>query len=243
MIGTSRTSYHVTLPVFEGPLDLLLHLIEQQELDITTVSLAYVTNQFLDYMAQLGERDADSLADFLVVAAKLLLIKSRVLLPHPPAAGLAEDAKEDLGQDLVQQLIEYRKFKQAAGWLREIEARGLHSFVRVSAAPHVERAIDLGEVTLNDLLSAMRQVLDIKPPQPSVNGTVPPLTITIADQVQVIARELAQSPSVSFLRLLRRATSRLEVIVTLLALLEMIKQGRVTVRQETQFGDIVISAA
>ena len=110
--------YRVVLPVFEGPLDLLLRLIEPRGLDVSKVSPARVTDQFLEYVGRLGQRDADPLASFLVVAAKLLQIKSRVLLPQPPASASPEGAEENIGEDLVQQLIEYRKFKEAAGWLQ-----------------------------------------------------------------------------------------------------------------------------
>jgi segregation and condensation protein A len=236
------STYQVALPLFEGPLDLLLHLIERQELDITRVSLAQVTNQYLDYLAQLGQRDPDNLADFLVVAAKLLLIKSRVLLPQPPSPPSAEDAEEDIGQDLVRQLVEYKKYKEAARWLSELEAHGLQSYVRMATTPAPEPGADLSDVTLQDLLDTVRQVLAIKPPAPSVNGAVPPITITIADQIDLIERETAGARSISFRRLLERASSRTEVIVTLLALLEMVKQLRVTMRQDRLFGDILIAA-
>jgi segregation and condensation protein A len=238
MIETDTPAYQVTLPVFEGPLDLLLHLIERQELDITQVSLAQVTNQYLEHLAHVSERDPDNLADFLVIAAKLLLIKSRVLLPQPPTP--ASPDAEDVGADLVRQLTEYKHFKEAAGWLREIEAQGVRSYVRLAAIPQLERTIDLGDVSLDDLLVAVREVLALKPPAPSVNGTVPPLTIDVADQIELIERETARNHSVSFRRLLEQATSRLEIIVTLLALLEMVKQLRVTMHQDRLFGDILI---
>jgi segregation and condensation protein A len=231
--------YQVALPVFEGPLDLLLHLIEREELDITQVSLAQITNQYLEYLAQISERDPDSLADFLVVAAKLLLIKSRVLLPQPPAPPAADE--EDIGEDLVRQLIEYKKFKEAAHWLRELDEQGLSSYIRMAGIPPLERTVDLGEVTLDDLLAAVRDVLTIKPIGPSVNGAVPPIIITIADQMALIERQTAQGRPVSFRRLLEKATNRLEVIVTLLALLEMVKQLRVTMQQDRLFGDIQIA--
>jgi segregation and condensation protein A len=235
---TDSTLYQVALPVFEGPLDLLLHLIEREELDITQVSLAQITNQYLEYLAQISERDPDSLADFLVVAAKLLLIKSRVLLPQPPAPPAAEE--EDVGEDLVRQLIEYKKFKEAARWLKDLDEQGLSSYIRMAGLPSLERTVDLGEVTLVDLLEAVRDVLAMKPNGPSVNGAVPPVIITIADQMTLIERETAKGHPVSFRRLLGQATSRLEVIVTLLALLEMVKQLRVTMRQGQLFGDIHI---
>ena len=238
MNDTDSSTYQVALPVFEGPLDLLLHLIEREELDITQVSLAQVTNQYLDYLARLSERDPDSLADFLVVAAKLLLIKSRVLLPQPPSLAVSDD--DDVGEDLVRQLLDYKRFKEAAGWLQDLEASGLSSYVRLAGPPALEPEVDLGDVTLDDLLLAVRQVLAIKPPAASVNDTVAPVVITIAEQIDLIERRTEAGRPVSFRRLLERATSRLEVIVTLLALLEMVKQLRVTMRQGQLFGDILI---
>jgi len=238
MNDTDSSTYQVALPVFEGPLDLLLHLIEREELDITQVSLAQVTNQYLDYLARLSERDPDSLADFLVVAAKLLLIKSRVLLPQPPSLAVSDD--DDVGEDLVRQLLDYKRFKEAAGWLQDLEASGLSSYVRLAGPPALEPEVDLGDVTLDDLLLAVRQVLAIKPPAASVNDTVAPVVITIAEQIDLIERRTEAGRPVSFRRLLERATSRLEVIVTLLALLEMVKQLRVTMRQGQIFGDILI---
>jgi segregation and condensation protein A len=238
MTNTNLSAYQVALPVFEGPLDLLLHLIEREELDITQVSLAQITNQYLEYLAQLSERDPDNLADFLVVAAKLLLIKSRVLLPQPPP--LLAPEEEDVGEDLVRQLIEYKRFKEAARWLQELDDQGLRSYIRLAGTPTLEPAVDLGDVSLDDLLEAVREVLAIKPPAPSVNGAVPPTTMTIVDQMALIEQETARGKPVSFRRLLARSASRLEVVVTLLALLEMVKQLRVAMRQDRLFGDIQI---
>jgi segregation and condensation protein A len=108
--------------------------------------------------------------------------------------------------------------------------------------PILDRVVDLGEVTLDDLLSAVRDVLAVKPPEPSVNGAVAPVRISIADQIALIEKKTRRGRSVSFRRLLEGATSRTEVIVTLLALLEMVKQLRVTMHQDRQFGDIQIVA-
>lgn len=242
MTAAEPTPYKVSLPVFEGPLDLLLHLIEREELDITEVSLALVTNQYLDYLATIGERDLDNLADFVVVAARLLLIKSRVLLPRPPTAPSLEGEDEDAGADLVQQLIEYRQFKEVAGWLHEQEVKGLRSYVRLAPTPLLDRSLELGDVTLDDLLHALRDVLAVKPSAPSVNGEVAPLSVTIADQIDLITQQTARRRHVSFLRLMHRTANRLEIIVTLLALLELVKQHRVTMSQDEAFGDILISA-
>lgn len=232
--------YEVTLPVFEGPLDLLLHLIEREELDITQVSLAQVTNQYLEYLARISERDPDNLADFLVVAAKLLVIKSRVLLPQPPASLSPGEGEEDVGEDLVRQLIEYKRYKEVARWLEELETQGMRSYVRLAAVPPLERSVDLGEVTIDDLLATVRMVLEITPLAPSVNNAVSPVTITIADQMELIEQGIARGRPVSFRGLLEKANSRIEIIVTLLAVLEMVKQLRVTMRQDRTFGDILI---
>jgi segregation and condensation protein A len=241
MTGPDTPAYQVTLPVFEGPLDLLLHLIERQELDITEVSLAQVANQYLDHLAHIEERNPDRLADFLVVAAKLLLIKSRALLPQPAVPPEPEEG--DIGDDLVRQLIEYKRFKEVAGWLATMEEEGLRSYVRLSGPPPVERTVDLGDVSLSDLLAAVREALAVRPPLPSVDRAVSPITITIDQQMGVIERKTALGQPVSFYHLLTDATTRLEVIVTLLALLELVKQLRVTMRQDRQFGNIWIEKA
>jgi len=240
--GAKLPLYQVALPVFEGPLALLLHLIERQELDITQVSLAQVTNQYLEYLSQVSQRDPDHLADFLVVAAKLLLIKSRVLLPQPPAAPAPPYGPDeaDIGEDLIRQLIIYKQFKQAAGWLGELESSGRQSYIRLAGTPVLDRVTDLSGVTLDDLLAVVHRVLAAQAEMPSINGVVTPAAITIADQMGLIERETDHGRSISFRRLLERTSNRVEIIVTLLAVLEMIKQLRIIVRQDRLFGEIEI---
>ena len=228
--------YQIRLPVFEGPLDLLLHLIEREELDITTVALAQVTNQYLAYLAELEQRQLKELTDFLIVAAKLLLIKSLALLPRPPA--LPPEA-EDVGDELVHQLRVYKRFKEIATLLHEREKLGLHGYVRIAPLPHLEPQLDLGDVTLYDLLAAVQEALDTIPALP-VGEVVAPITVTISEQIAHIEKQLAGRRHVRFREVLSAVTSRVEVIVTLLALLELIKQDRVQVRQERLFGEIVI---
>ncbi|MGD9374629.1 MAG: segregation/condensation protein A, partial [Anaerolineae bacterium] len=140
------------------------------------------------------------------------------------------------------QLIEYKKFKEVAGWLQERDEQGLYSFIRIAAPPSLERSVDLGDITLDELLAAVREALAVKPPAPSVDNAVPPRIITIADQISRIEQATSGGRSVSFQHLLVESNSRLEIIVTLLALLEMVKQLRVAMRQERPFGDIKISA-
>ncbi len=239
-------SYKVKLPVFEGPLDLLLHLIEREELDITKVSLAQVTDQYLEHIGLLAELNAEILADFLVIAAKLLLIKSEFLLPRPPGAS-DEEEEEDLGDELARQLIEYKKFKEAALGLKEREETGHRTYVRLAPLPKMEKPLALEEVSLADLVEAVRLALDVRPPAPSVSHVVAPLTVTVAEKMALIKERLEKQRSVgragiSFNRLLDQAVSRLEIIITLQAVLELIKLNGITVRQEQLFGEIFIFA-
>ena len=233
--------YQVHLPVFQGPLDLLLHLIEQQELDITKVALAQVTDQYLAYINILKEIEVEFLTDFLVVAAKLLLIKSQALLPKPPPS-LVDEEEGDLGDQLARQLLEYKRFKEVAQALRQREAAGLRSFVRLAPPPKIEPRLSPGEVTLDDLVAAVRQALAVRPPEPVVDEVVSPVTVTIGQQMALIRDALTRQRQISFHRLLRQAASRVEIIVTFLAVLELIKQYVVDVRQDTLFGEIVIFA-
>jgi len=230
--------YQVKLEVFEGPLDLLLQLIEKRELDITKISLAQVTDQYLEYIALLHEREATALADFLVIAARLLLIKSQMLLPQPPSV---VEEEEDVGDALVRQLIEYKKFKEAAQKLRQREEMGLRAYVRVAPPPRLERTLDLEGLTLDNLLEAVRRALAASPPAPPVSNMVAPITITIADKISQIEAALRRHGRISFNRLLARAVSRMEIIVAFLAVLELIKRRRIDVQQERAFGEIIIT--
>ena len=244
--------YEVKLPIFQGPLDLLLHLIQREELDITKVSLAQVTDQYLEYISLLEELTAEMLADFLVVAAKLLLIKSEVLLPRPPGVP-GEQEEEDVGDELARQLIEYKRFKEAAMGLKEREDTGLRAYVRVAPPPKLDwslgrnrgdaqdRPLDLEDVSLADLVEAVQRALDVRPALPTVSEVVTPYTVTVAEKMALIRETLSTVKQVSFSHLLDQATSRVETIVTLMAVLELIKLRGIEVRQERLFGEIVIS--
>jgi segregation and condensation protein A len=239
LAATQPPEYAVRLDSFEGPLDLLLRLIEKDELDITTISLAKVTDQYLAYMRQLDEIHPDLLADFLVVAAKLILIKSRALLPRPP---VIEEEEEDVGEDLVRQLEEYRRYKEAAAFLREREEQDLRSFVRVTPAVLKPRGLAPGEVSLEDLMVALQRALTAAP-APPVNTVVSRIVISIDDRIRVIENAVAGGRRVHFAGLLTGTGSRLEIIVTFLAILELIKRGRLMASQEGPFGEIYLTQA
>ncbi len=235
---TISSLYKVQLPVFEGPLDLLLRLIEQEELDITTVALAQVADQYLAHLAELEERQARDLSDFLVVAAKLLLIKSEALLPRPPSSTPEAEA-EDTGDQLVQQLLIYKRFKSIANLLHEREKQGLHSYIRLAPLPERDPQLDIGDATIQDLLRVAQEALDVVN-GPPVGEVVSPVTVTIDEQIELIKQKLSQRRQIRFRQLLSPATTRVEIIVTLLAVLELIKQDQITVKQEKLFGAIIL---
>jgi segregation and condensation protein A len=238
--GLDEGSYKVDLPTFQGPLDLLLSLIEQEELDITKISLARVTDQYLSHLEILKETDPDDLTDFLVIAARLILIKSEVLLPRPPPI-LTEDDEEDVGDELARQLILYKKFKEIAIQLREVENRNQRSFVRVMPKVKIEPKLLEGDGSLEALLEAARQALSIKAEDPDVDDVVAPQVVTIGQQMGYIWRELSSGRSVSFSGMLAHSKSRIEVIVTLLAVLELIKRRIIVAEQEHHYSDIIIN--
>lgn len=238
-VEEKSASYEVELPVFQGPLDLLLSLIEHEELDITKVALAQVTNQYLAYLDVITETDPDELTDFLVIAAKLILIKSQTLLPRPPPS-VVEDEEEDVGDELARQLRIYKRFKEIAAQLREVEMAGRRNFVRLAPLPKIEPKLIPGEVSLAELLAAAHHALAIKPLEPDVDEVVSPEIFTIGQQMAHIWREITINASVSFQKLLSQNRSRIEVIVTLLAVLELIKRLVIKVKQLDAYGDIII---
>jgi len=237
---STEHAYQVTLPSFQGPLDLLLHLIEQERLDITKVALAQVTDQYLQYIATLQEVDADLLSDFLVIAAKLVFIKSQALLPKLPMDASHCEEDENVGDQLVRQLRAYRQFRQAAQILARREALCLRSYVRVAMPRVLEPHLPPGEISLEDLIIAAHNALAIRSPDPAVDRVVSPVVVTIGERIAFICQFLERIPQVAFSSLVRMCTRRLEIIVTFMALLELIKQNVVDVQQEAPFGEIVI---
>ena len=242
-------AYAVSVSIFEGPLDLLLHLIEQEKLDISEVSLVAVTDQYLKTIEQLEELAPGALADFLVVASRLLYIKSAHLLPKPPSK---DDEEEDTGDNLVRHLLEYRQFKRAAGELRSRE-EGARLFVRppttIELGELTQQPPEFGELDVTLLQKALKRALariPVAPPPPKVQ----PYTVTVAERIESVRSLLAearqslqQATQLSFFGLLSESTSRMEIIVTFLAVLELVKQREVVARQDATFGEIVLIPA
>jgi segregation and condensation protein A len=232
-----QLNYTVHTPVYDGPLDLLLNLIERAELDITSVSLAMVTDQYLAYINSLEQINADEISAFLVIAAKLLQIKSEALLPRPP---VREHGEEDAGQSLVDQLKLYKRFKEIGAWLSVRQDANLRTFLRVAPPPKVEPKLDLSTLTLEKLVEAAEIAFAKEQAKKPLGEVIAPPRVTIREKIDLISKMLREVQQTNFRALLAQGASRLEIVVTFLALLELIKRYRVAARQEGVFGEIEI---
>jgi segregation and condensation protein A len=234
-LGNQLGGYKVLTPVYEGPLDLLLSLIERAELDITAVSLAAVTDQYLEHLRGAEEQKPDEISSFLVIAAKLVQIKSEALLPRPPER---EPGEEDPGVSLVEQLKLYKRYKEIAAWLEDRQMKNLRTFLRVAPPPKVEPKLDLSNLTLEKLLtaaeSAFAKTIDKKP----LGTIITPPKVTIREKIDLITKTLKNIQRMTFNGLIADKTTRVEIVVTFLALLELVKRYRVTAKQDVLFGDI-----
>ena len=233
-----QLNYTVHTPVYEGPLDLLLNLIEHAELDITAVSLAMVTDQYLVYINGLEQISADEISAFLVIAAKLLQIKSEALLPRPPAR---DPGDEDVGQALVDQLRLYKRFKEIGGWMHNRQDADLRTYLRLAPPPKVEAKLDLSNLTLEKLVLAANTAFAREAAKKPLGMVIAPPRITIREKIDLISKTMRDLERSTFRTMLTQGASRLEVVVTFLAMLELIKRYRIQAHQEGLFNDIEIS--
>ena len=232
-----QLNYTVHTPVYEGPLDLLLNLIERAELDITAVSLGMMTDQYLAYIDGLEQINADEISAFLVIAAKLLQIKSEALLPRPPERQAGE---EDPGRALVDQLKLYKRFKEIGQWMHTRQDANLRTYLRVAPPPKVEAKLDLSNVTLDRLVAAATEAFAKEAAKKPLGEVIAPPRITIREKIDLISKTMRDLERSTFRTLLTRGSSRLEIVVTFLAMLELIKRYRIQAHQEGLFDDIEI---
>ncbi len=230
----------LTLPYFEGPLDLLLHLIEREELDITSIALVQIADQYLEILHASDHINLDQLADFISIGARLLLLKSRALLPRPPAEPGVEEEEEDLGDELTRQLMEYKLFKEAARGLRDIETAGMHSYPRIAPPPELPPPSGLDGVT-TDLLRQMVEIaLTRKPEVAEPVAVVRPHKFTVREKVDLITQRLERDGRVSFRGIIEECGTRMEVIISFMAVLELIKSRVLEALQDAAFADIIL---
>lgn len=231
--------YQVRLQAFEGPLDLLLHLIKVNEIDIYDIPIAKITEEYLRYLGMMEELDLEVAGEFLVLAATLVYIKSKMLLPAPPSEA-GEDLDEDPRTPLVDMLLEYQRFKSAAEGLAEREALQRQFLPRL-APPDLPSGEGPLEINLTDLLTAFREVLERAKERSVLDLSVRP--ITLGERMVAILDRLAEADPVAFSSLFPETADRLFVVMTFLALLELLRQGAVKVRQALPLGEIFIARA
>jgi len=235
-------TYQVKLEMFEGPFDLLLHLIAKRELDIYEVSLASITEEYLDYIRSMKDLDLEVATEFLIVAATLIEIKAARLLPGPPIDEEGELAlsERDL---LIARLLEYRAFKEAAGVLQQgFEANaGFHARTAGPGKGFDHLCPDLlARVSPADLAAMVERILTPKPQQTLDLSHLTPIRVTVAEAIAKVLRVLAERASVSFREITRDCQERIDVVVRFLAVLELIKRGEADVDQAESFGEITL---
>ena len=236
-----ESDYKVKLEVFEGPLDLLLYLIKRDEIDIYDISLERITRQYLEYLQAFKELKIDLAGEFVVMAANLIYLKSRSLLPldqQPPE----EDAEEDDPRwDLIRQLIEYKKFKEAAEQLHARAVQQEKIFTRDGGAI-VETPLRLAEVGIFQLIHAFQNVIKRVEARENL-GEIFGERFTVSEKIDIILQRVADGASLRFSDLFSDIAVRVEVVVTFLALLELIRLKQVRAIQRDLFSEIEIVAA
>ncbi len=229
----------VKISQFEGPLDLLLSLIEQRQLDITTIALAEVTEQFLAYLKALEQIDPTVLADFLAIAAKLLVIKSKAILPTLEI----EKEEEDSIIDLQSQLILYKQFKEVAKFLKQLDAKRQQSWTRVTTFEERINFFPDSNTTTKELHSAILGIVMQLKELDSLPKAKVKEAISIQEKIDHLREHLSSQVETKLSDLLKTAKNKQEIIITFLALLELIKQRIFSAEQEALFADVVIKKA
>ena len=231
--------YAIKLDVFEGPLDLLLHLIQQNEMDITDVSIAEITEQYLEYLNLMEMLDLDVASEFLVMAATLLHLKSQIILP---STGPDESYTFKDREELVKQLLEYKQFKEAAQTLdyyatnhEKVHGRSVDSYANVEDLREVQI-----KATIFDLLSAFKYVTEREFAIDEVYEEIQEEQITVEEKMEFLERRLNAGEQIRFDELFSEFASKLERIVTFLAILELIRLQRIVAVQSGHFDNIYI---
>ena len=233
--------YKVKLEVFEGPLDLLLYLIKRDEIDIYDIPIEHITKQYLEFMELFKMLDLDMAGEFVVMAANLIYIKSRSLLPvsvQPPEEEVEED---DPRWELVRQLLEYKKFKEAAAHLHDREMAREGVFPRVPAGDAEAFERPLGEVSVFDLINAFNKILKRLDDKKEDLREIFEENFTVADKIDLILKMTAPGVPLKFAELFTDAASRTEIVITFLALLELIRLKQLRCVQPEAFGEIEIA--
>jgi segregation and condensation protein A len=245
-----QANYVVRLPVFEGPLDLLLHLIEKRQMEITTISLLAVTDQYLHYLRQWQDEQMPlaNMAAFISIASRLLYIKSQSLLPHTSKEDLAGEMESAavMAEELRAHLLEYKLAKEIARYLRQREEAGLQTHPRSGLLAGIETQLTWSPPTLiglevDMLAQAFQRILELRARDEAASATLLPLArVRVSERIAEIVGILRLRPHLLLAELLENETSRLVIIVTFLAVLELWKHARISVAQTSLFSPITL---
>lgn len=229
--------YNIKLPVFEGPFDLLLHLIRENKIDIYDIPIALITSQYLQYLEIMKELNLEIAGEFLVMAATLIHIKSKMLLPQDE--NMVEEEKQDPRTELVQQLIEYQRYKDAAIELKKREEEWIKVFRKSSSMGIDEdtNELYLFDLSLFDLIEALKKILDKAPPEVAI---ITKEMLSVKDRMSFIVDMIEGKDAIRFEDIFEKGATKLKIIVTFIALLELIRIGVVKAYQERAFGNIWI---
>jgi segregation and condensation protein A len=242
--------YVVHLPIFEGPLDLLLHLIEKRQMEITTISLVAVTDQYLAYLQQWNAEllPLANMASFVSIAARLLFVKSQYLLPHTAKEVESHEGESAaaMAEELQRHLVEYKLAKEIAQTLRQREEAGLQTFSRSGLLAGIEAQLAWTPPTLTGLDAsslgrAFQRLLELQArDQANGEGLVPVARVRVSERIAEIISHLQESPTVLLSKVLENEHSRIVIVVTFIAVLELWKWDRITVSQQELLGPIVL---
>lgn len=241
----------IKLTVFEGPLDLLLHLIEKNKVSIYDIPIVTITEQYLEVLHEMQRQDVDVMSEFLVMAATLISIKAKMLLPKEEEV---EEEEEDPREELVRRLLEYKMYKYAAYELKDMELDASRSFYKQPDIPaevkeykeEIDPATFVHDITLSKLNEifqmVMRKQVDKIDPIRSTFGTIKRDEVTIEEKMESIRTEVKGLKGISFRTLLEMQASKINIITTFMAVLELMKVGAITIRQDELFSDIIIDS-
>ena len=247
---TMENKLEFKIPEFEGPLDLLLHLIERNKFNIFDIPILEITEQYLDYLNRMQEENLDIMSEFLVMAATLIRIKAKMLLPEDKE----EEIEEDPRAELVRRLLEYKMYKYASYELKDMELDAGRVYYKEASIPkevlefkeEIDPADVIGDTTLAKLSEifsqVMRRTVDRVDPIRSKFGTIEKEEVRIEDKMEEIRTNMKGLKGINFRTLLETQATRINEIVTFLAILELMKVGDIVIRQDSLFGDIIIDS-
>lgn len=236
-----QDEYKIKLEVFEGPLDLLLYLIKKNELDIYNIPIEIITNQYMEYLGLMRLLDLDIAGDFLVMASTLMMIKSRMLLPPEERTEEEVEEGEDPRWELIRQLVEYKQFKDAAGFLEKQEAMQRDVFAMGAEHDPVapEPGLAIRDVSIFDLIAAFNEAL--KKVKPSDVAGLIAERFSVTDKIEYVLERVKTAGKVAFSSLFKGAESRAEIVCTFLALLELIRLRQIFATQNEPFEEIFLA--